>query len=92
MMIKVVKANTKLGQRLVAQGQNYEGKYLNQVYDSYSKAKLDAWNNCFEQCCEEKGEEFSIVSHNSFCFCVSWFTSQGMRYITPNNSYLVVFE
>ena len=94
----IIKANSYKGKQLIAKGQNWEGKYLNQVYDSWSDAKQEAWTRCFEMCCEEGGEEFSIVSHNTFEYINhlmlglrSWFTDAGMRYITPQNSYLVVW-
>lgn len=88
----IVKANTRLGQRLVARGSRYEGKYLNQVYNKWSYEKERAWNYCFGLCCDQHGEEFSIVSHTCHGFSVSWFTSEGMHYVTPHNHYLVVFE
>ena len=37
--MKVVKASTALGKRLVAIGQKWEGTFLNQVYDKWSTAK-----------------------------------------------------
>ena len=43
--MKVVKASTALGKRLVAIGQKWEGKFLNQVYDKWSTAKQEAWVN-----------------------------------------------
>ena len=90
--MKVVKANTYLGKKLVARGQNREGFSLNQIYDKWSDAKERAWNWCYEKYLEEKGTDFSIVSHNTFGFSVSWFTEEGMRLETPQNSYLVVFD
>lgn len=43
--MKVVKASTALGKRLVAIGQKWEGTFLNQVYDKWSAAKQEAWTN-----------------------------------------------
>lgn len=37
--MRVVKANTSLGKRLISIGQNWEGTFLNQVYDKWSTAK-----------------------------------------------------
>ena len=88
----IIKWNTKRGQDMVKRAQNWEGKYLSQVYDSYSKAKESAWWDCFTMCQAEGGEQFSIISHNSFGFSVSWFTNEGVRIETPRNSYLIPWE
>lgn len=91
--MKVVNASTSLGKKLVAIGQNWEGTYLNQVYDKWSTAKQKAWDKCYDEYCRTDGAEgFSICSHNSFQFTCSWFTPDGMRLETRDNSYLVVFD
>lgn len=89
----VVKASTSLGKRLVAIGQNWEGTFLNQVYDKWSTAKQEAWDKCYDEYCNTVGADmFGICSHNTFSFNVSWFTPKGMRLETSRNSYLVVFD
>ena len=91
--MKVVNANTQLGKRLVAISQNYEGTELYQVYDKWSTAKQVAWDKCYDEYRNTDGaSNFSICSHNSFCFTCKWFTQDGMRLETRNNSYLVVFD
>lgn len=91
--MKVVNANTSLGKRLVATGQNWQGTFLNQVYDKCSTAKQCAWDKCYDEYCNTEGASgFSICSHNTFSFSCSWFTPAGMRLETRDNSYLVVFE
>lgn len=91
--MRVVKSSTSLGKRLVAIGQQWEGKFLCQVYDSWSAAKQEAWDNCYDEYCNTEGaEQFSICSHNTFAFTCSWFTPDGMRMETSKNSYLVVFD
>lgn len=91
--MKVVKANSSLGKRLVKIGENYEGKFLSQVYDKWSQSKQEAWDTCYQEYCNTKGSyEFSICSHNTFQFTCSWFTPAGMRLETASNSYLVVFD
>lgn len=87
----IIKGTTKKGQELLKKSQNWEGKYLSQVYNSYSKAKEKAWNDCFKKCLAENGEQFSIISHNSFQFSVGWFVENGARIETSSNSYLVLF-
>lgn len=91
--MRVVKSSTALGKRLCAIGQNWEGTFLNQVYDTWSWAKQQAWDKCYEDYCNTEGaEQFSICSHNTFSFTCSWFTPDGMRLETYKNSYLVVFD
>lgn len=78
--MRVVKAGTALGKRLLATGQQRQGTFLNQVYDKWSYEKEKAWNNCYDEYCNTEGaEQFSICTHNNFSFTVSWFTLQGMR-------------
>lgn len=91
--MREVKASTALGKRLLAIGQQWEGTFLNQVYSTWSAEKEKAWNECYEEYCNTEGaEQFSICSHNTFSFTVSWFTPKGMRLETSQNSYLVIFD
>ena len=91
--MRVVKASTALGKKLIKIGQNWEGTFLNQVYDNWSTAKQEAWDSCYDEYCNTDGaEQFSICSHNCQQFTCSWFTPYGMRLETAYNSYLVVFD
>lgn len=88
----IVKSNTALGRKLIEKGQRYEGVYLDQIYDNWSTAKQRAWDRCYQQYLDsEESEAFSIISHNTFGFSVSWLCKEGLRIETPKNSYLVVF-
>lgn len=91
--MRIVKASTALGKRLIQTGQQWQGTFLNQVYDKWSAEKDEAWNKCYDEYCNTEGaEQFGICSHNRFNFTVSWFTPKGMRLETSKNSYLVVFD
>lgn len=91
--MRVVKESTSLGKRLIAMGSRHEGTELHQIYDRWSQAKQIAFNWCYDQyLASEEHEAFSIISHNSFGFCVSWLCKDGLRIETPKNSYLVVFD
>lgn len=87
----IIKGNTKQGKDMINKYSNHEGVYLRQVYDNWSVAKQIAWDECYSKCQEEHGEAFSICSHNSFSFTVSWVVENGLRIETANNSYLVIF-
>ena len=91
--MKVVKASTSFGKKLIAKGSRYEGTELHQVYDKWSSEKQRAFDWCYDQyLASEEHEAFSIISHNTWGFSVSWFCKEGMRIKTLKNSYLVVFD
>ena len=91
--MRVVEENTSLGKKLIAMGSRYEGTYLYQIYDKWSDAKQKAFDWCYDQyLASEEHESFSIISHNTFGFSVSWLCKEGMRIETPKNSYLVVLD
>ena len=88
------KLSTKQGQNIYERGCHYEGYFLNQVYDNWSGAKQQAWNRCFEKyLASDNHDAFSICSHNSFQFSVSWVCTingeNAMRVETANNSFIV---
>lgn len=87
----IIKGTTKKGQTMIRNASNYEGVYLWQVYDSFSPAKKRAWDYCYDCFVSEHGEAFSIISHNTFGFSVSWVVENGVRIETPKNSYLILF-
>lgn len=91
--MKIVKESTALGKKLIASGSRYEGTELYQIYDKWSQAKQNAFDWCYEQyLASEDHNSFSIISHNSYGFSVSWLCKDGLRIETPKNSYLVVFD
>ena len=86
-MIKV-KLSTKRGQNLCERGSISEGVQLYQIYDRYSEAKRKAYDWCYDQyLASENHDAFSIISHNSFGFSVSWLCTidghDGLRIETP---------
>jgi hypothetical protein len=82
--MRVVKESTALGKKLVERGSRYEGTSLNQIYDKWSSAKQRAFDWCYDQyLASEEHEAFSIISHNSFGFSVSWICKDGLRIETP---------
>lgn len=92
--MRIVKASTAQGRKLIDMGTRWEGTRLYQVYDKWSDAKQVAFDRCYDEYCNTDGAtDFSICSHNSFQFTCSWFLADGnMRLETRDNSYLVVFD
>ena len=85
----IINANTKRGQVMLERAAHWDGEYLYQVYDRWSAAKEAAYDRCRQMCYEEGGKAFSIISHNTFGFSVSWVTDEGVRIETPKNSYFI---
>lgn len=95
----VVKANTKKAEELRARARYNEGRELYQVYGNVSSAKMKAMEDCKRWYLADKGENFRIISHNSFQFSVAWefqWTNPesgevipATRIETASNSYIV---
>lgn len=84
----LVKATTKKGQQLIEKASAYEGYYLSDVYGSWSQAKQDGWNYCWEKFQATKdSENFAICSHNQRRFSCSW---EGI-YIDQDGEHEAVF-
>lgn len=86
--------STKQGRNIYERGCHYEGFSLSQVYGSASAEKERAWDWCYEQfLATDNHIAFSICSHNTSQFSVSWLgTKDGeniMRVETAKNSFLV---
>lgn len=82
--MRTVKGSTYLGKQLIARGSRYEGIELHQIYDKWSDEKQMAFDLCYEQyLASEEHEAFSIISHNTFGFSVSWLCKEGLRIETP---------
>lgn len=89
--MKTINSNTKKGKSMLEKACYYdEGFALNEVYSTYSQAKKEAWEYCLRKCNEENGNNFHIISHNTFGFSVAWYVKDGVRVETPNNSYLIL--
>lgn len=88
------KLSTARGKKLYDMGCRYDGYTLGQVYDTWSQAKQNAFDYCFNEYRNtENSIAFSICSHNLFAFTCSWLgTKDGeniMRIETRDNSYLI---
>lgn len=95
-MIKV-KISTAYGKQLYERGCKHEGTALNQIYRNWSYQKQKAFDRCYNEYLNSVDRTtFSIISHNTFSFSVSWLCKldghYGMRIETSRNSYFVDFE
>lgn len=88
----------KNGKRIASIASNWDGHYLNQVYDRPSEDKIKAYNDAFDMCCNSGGTDFDIVSHNNYSFTVAWFCRDKFYdvglivVLTSKTEYIVIFN
>ena len=83
---------TKLYENLLKMASRYDGNYLSNVYNrySYDKERIENyWLGFMSEC---NGVAYSITSHNSFSFTLSFCIQtpvRGVCYITPSHNYFL---
>jgi len=91
--VVVLSAETKKGQSVIAIGSHWEGDTLYQVYDKWSSAKQQAFDDAWDMFRNSRhGESFGICSHSCQAFTVSWLSDDGLTVLTPKTEYLVIFN
>lgn len=95
--MEYIKASTKKGMFLLHRGECCEGYTLEDIYNSYSTEKHEAYVNCLEKYLSGIGShDFHICSHNTFQFTVAWYEKREgekvLRIETANNSYCIWME
>lgn len=88
------KASTKKGQQLLDRANSCCWSSLHNLYDSWSTAKQNAFDWCWEQYCkDENSTAFGIGNANTFGFSASWLLTvngeNACRLETKDNSYLI---
>ena len=51
---------------------NSSNRTLRDAYTSYSMAKAKAYEICLRKCVDMKGEDFRIISANTYTFTCGW--------------------
>ena len=87
----IIKGTTAKGRTMMHNANRNEGCELWQIYDVYSPAKRRSFEACKDLCASENGENFRIISHNTFNYSVAWDTEKGVRIETAQNSYLILY-
>lgn len=91
--VVVLSEYSKKGLQVLASASRWDGNTLNQVYDRWSDAKQEAYDEAWEMYCNSRhGCSFSICSHNSFGFTVSWLHDDGCTFLTRSTEYLVIYN
>ena len=95
--MKILKASNKNGQSILWSASRCEGHTLNDIYNSWSYAKQQAYNDCirwFNEC--ENSHTFRVGNGNTFGFCACWYCDyegeRALRYETKNNTYIVLLN
>ena len=89
---EVPKKGTKFYENLLQRASCYDGHYLSDVYGRHSYDKERVENYWIEFMRECNGEAYSITSHNSFSFTLSFCIEtpvRGVCYITPSHNYFL---
>ena len=95
--MKILKASNKNGQGILWSASRCEGHTLNDIYNSYSNAKQQAYNDClrwFNEC--DNSRDFRVGNANTFGFCACWYCDydgeRALRYETKSNTYIVLLD
>lgn len=96
-MAIILRENSSRGQQIIARSKYSKGTTLRQVYGSWSQAKEDAFNKCYERyATTPEAHSFHICSANTWGFSVSWYGmyegQDALFYETKDNSYVVLFN
>lgn len=89
---EVPNKGTKFYENLLGRASRYDGHYLSNVYNMYSYDKVCIeyyWLDFMREC---NGYAYSITSHNTFSFTLSFCIEtpvRGVCYITPSHNYFL---
>ena len=85
---------TKFYENLLQKAARYDGYRLSDVYRCYSYDKERVENYWLDFMWECNGYSYSITSHNSFSFTLSFCIEtpvRGVCYITPSHKYFLEY-
>lgn len=87
--MKTINANTKRGQNFINayNRSNYTSIYQCYTNPSWNKARAEYM--CSEMMIKEGGNDYRVLSFNTFQFSCGWCTSEGLRVETAAGSYLI---
>lgn len=93
----IIKKSSSKGTKLYNSAVNYEGKYLTDVYEKPSQAKIDAWNQWYDNYLSDPAADgWGICSHNSYSFTLSYITNINnedvLLFITKDYVYAILLD
>ena len=91
--VVVLSEHSAKGKQVLQSASLWDGYTLNQVYDRYSNEKERAYNDAWQMYCNDDGaESFSICSHCSNFFTISWIKKGAVIFLTHRTEYVVICE
>ena len=87
--MKTISENSKMGQLYIYLYERAKAQNVREFYKKLSDRKIQACNECQQQCQAEQGLRYRIISGNCFCFTAAWRTSEGLRVETVGNSFII---
>lgn len=87
--METIKKNSKRGQYYMLIYEMAKAQSVKEFYKKPSSRKIQADNECRQQCQAENGERYRIISGNNFSFTAAWHTSKGLRIETASNSFII---
>ncbi len=94
-MATIIKGSTHRGQNFILGCEYKVGFRLEDIYGSFSQAKQNGWNYCFEKYLNTpEHENFRITGYNQTMFTVAWdglYDGQPALFVeTHKNSYIIL--
>ena len=87
--MKRIKKETRVGAYYIAKYQMAHAKSVTEFYKAPSELKKAAERHLLSLMASEEGRSYKIIGGNCFYFTAAWQTPEGLRIITPGNSYLI---
>ena len=87
--MKTISENSRMGQRYIYLYERAKAQNVREFYKKPSDRKIQACDECQQQCQAENGERYRIIGGNCFNFTAAWRTSEGLRVETVCNSFII---
>ena len=94
--MRTFKASTSKGKRVINMAIRCNSTTLEELYETYSNKKQQAYDDCYESFIREEGYNFRVGNANTFGFTACWLVSgedfETLRVETKDNSYRVILD
>ena len=87
--MKRIKKTSKIGKYYLRLYEKAEATSVEQFYKQPSSAKLYTEKVLLWKMRREHGENYKVISGNSFCFTAAWMVADCLRVRTRDTTYLI---